>query len=208
MSHSVLKFSVVAVIAFTAVIRGNSQNAGLPDVFKQQPVPEQLKYLEEHTRIYDNYRAIREDMFRVVSKNTIDSINKQRQKINSLTQQTVKLNLHIDSLNKILAGTSNDLEKAVRTKENIPVLGMSVNKTSYNSIMWGITGILLLLLIIGYFSYKQNRNNTLRTRRDIEELKTEFEEYKKKARLEREKTTMEHFNEIKKLKANLPGSRP
>jgi uncharacterized membrane-anchored protein YhcB (DUF1043 family) len=71
--------------------------------------------------------------------------------------------------------------------------------------MWTLMGILVLLLIVGYLTFKQNRSTTIKTKKELNDLMAEFEEYKKKSRLEREKTTMEHFNEIKKLKASLPG---
>jgi hypothetical protein len=48
----------------------------------------------------------------------------------------------------------------------------------------------------------QNRSITLRTKKDLNELVDEYEKYKKKTRLEREKMTIDHFNEIKKLRGS------
>jgi hypothetical protein len=207
MSYSPFKSCIVAVLLLTALIPVRSQTTGLPEVFKENSIPDQFNYLEEKTRIYENYRAIREDMFRAISKNTLDTFKRYNQKINDLTRQTLLLNARIDSLNKTVSGAKTDLDEAVRNKESIRVIGINVNKTTYNSIMWSITGILLLLLIIGYFTFKQNRSTTVHTKKDLDDMNAEFEEYKKRTRLEREKTNMEHFNEIKKLKSNLPGSR-
>jgi hypothetical protein len=176
----------------------------LPEVFKQGTLSEQLKYLDEHTRIYENYRAIREDMFRTINKNIIDTLAKARSRINGLTLQTAALNVRIDSLNKSLEASGDKLSRATRTKDSIRVIGMEVNKTVYNTVMWIVLAAMLFLLIAGYLTFQRNRVITVRTKKDLEDLKEEFEGYRQKVRVEREKTNLEHFNEIKKLRGAGP----
>ena len=106
----------------------------------------------------------------------------------------------IDSLTISLTDTKTLLEEAVSTKDNIRVLGMNLNKTAYNSIMWIIVGILLILLVLGFLVFKRNISVMLRTKKDLDELKVEFEAYRQKKRIEIEKMGMDHFNEIRKLK--------
>lgn len=205
MKHSLLSISLSVALFFLSVIDINAQS--IPEEYRNQPIPEQLDYLEDHTRVYENFRAIREDIFQLISKNVNDSLASSRRRINSLLVQTKNLNSRIDSLNNQLSQTSTNLEEMTKTKNSIKVLGIEANKITYNSIMWSILGILLLLLGAGYLTFKQNRSSTLRTKKELDDLQNEFNDYKQKARIEREKTTMEHFNEIKKLKASLPGSR-
>ncbi len=207
MRYSTFKIGFVAALLFSAFAPLSGQNTGLPEVLKKESLPEQYNYLNEKTRIYENYRAIREDMYRAISKNTLDTLSRDHRKIADLMRQTLLLNARIDSLSKMVSTAHADLDQAVQTKESIRFLGISINKNTYNTIMWTITGILLLLLAVGYFTFKQNRSTTVSTKKDLDDLKSEFEEYQKKTRLEREKTNMEHFNEVKKLKASLPGSR-
>jgi len=199
MNQSILKIFVAAVIIIAGTVKSNCQD-GLPDVFNEGTIPEQMDYLNEHTRIYENFRAIREDMFRTLRKNTMDTLSKNKSRINGLIIHTASLNSHIDSLNKTLEAANSELDKMTRTKYSINVLGIEVDKKTYNSVMWSILGILVLLLVIGYLSFKQNRAITLRTKKDLNELKEEFEAYHQKTRLERERMTIDHFNEIKKLK--------
>jgi uncharacterized membrane-anchored protein YhcB (DUF1043 family) len=66
--------------------------------------------------------------------------------------------------------------------------------------MWTIAGALLLLLVIGFLAFKRNLAVTRNAKKDMNELSTEFENYRQKSRLEREKMSMDHFNELKKLK--------
>ena len=199
MRQSILTFCIITAIVLISTVRSNCQN-DIPEELKQGTISEQLKYLEEHTRIYENYRAIREDMFRLIRKNTIDTLTNARSRINGLILHTTSLDNRIDSLKKSLEASIVELKEMTSTKDSISVLGMEVNKRVYNSFMWIILAVLVFLLIAGYLTFRQNRIITLRTKKDLNELKEEFEEYQKKTRLEREKMSIDHFNEIKKLK--------
>jgi DNA mismatch repair ATPase MutS len=201
MNNSILKLSFLLAVFFAVGTRVYCQN-DMPDVFKQESIPEQLKYLEEHTRIYENFRAVREDIFQKISKNTIDTLSKSTHKINSLIIRNTVLNNRIDSLRKAQESFNLELKEVTRTKESISVLGLEINKKTYNTFMWTLTAALIALLLIGYFTFRQNRMITLRTKKDLNELMDEYEKYKKKTRLEREKMTIDHFNEIKKLRGS------
>jgi uncharacterized membrane-anchored protein YhcB (DUF1043 family) len=66
--------------------------------------------------------------------------------------------------------------------------------------MWIITGFLGFLLVSGFIAFRKNISITSKTKKELEDVKDSFEEYKKKTRLEREKISKEHFDEIRKLK--------
>lgn len=174
--------------------------SGIPEILENGTLEEQLNYLEERTRIYEDYRAIREDMFQLVKKNSIDSLSSGKSRINSLIARNNNLSSEIDSLNNTLSLTRNDLDEAVRTKNSIRLLGMNLNKFAYNTIMWIITGVLCFLLVSGFLAFRRNISVTTETKKELEDLKNEFEEYRTKSRIEREKMSLDHFNEIKRLK--------
>jgi uncharacterized membrane-anchored protein YhcB (DUF1043 family) len=67
-------------------------------------------------------------------------------------------------------------------------------------LIWTIIAILATLLCIGFLAFKRNITVTSNTKKELKELKAEFEAYRQKTRLEREKVSMDHFNEIRKLK--------
>jgi hypothetical protein len=199
MNRSIPISCIIIVLVLAGAFRTNCQSE-FPEILRQGTISEQLKYLEEHTRIYDNYRAIREDMFRTISKNTMDTLTKTKNRINSLMLHTASLDNRIDSMKKSQEILSHELAAMINTKNSIRVLGIEVNKKTYNTMMWSILGVLVFLLITGFLSFKQNRMITIRTKKDLKELQEEFEAYHTKTRLEREKMTIDHFNEIKKLK--------
>lgn len=199
MIKSVARFLISAVIMMTGLSVSMAQTT-IPEILEKGTLQEQMKYLEDRTRIYENYRAIREDMFQLMKKNALDSLQKTKNSISRLENGTVRLNSRIDSLNQNLADTKDRLDEVTRTKNNLKVIGIEINKVAYNSIMWTIVACLLFLLGLGFLIFKRNRVITVNTKKELSELKTEFEEYRTAKRLEREKMSMDHFNEIKKLK--------
>jgi DNA repair exonuclease SbcCD ATPase subunit len=172
----------------------------LPEILTTGTVNEQIDYINERTRIYDNFRAIREDMFQAVTQNALDTLAAAKSEISSLTLEGRVLDMRIDSLNRILENTRGELEEVTSNKNNIEVLGMGLNKTTYNLFMWGLAGALAILLVIGWLSFKRSLAVTRYTKKELDELKEEFETYRRESREAREKLVLSHFNEVKKLR--------
>ena len=189
---------IITVVIVTAMkVTGQ---AVMPDELIKNPLKEQLKYLEGRTIIYENYRAIREDMFQKLKSNVNDSLSAADKKIARLKKTASELNLSLDSLRANLQLTKTSLEEMTRTKNSLKVIGLIVNKDTYNGIMWTILGGLLALLLLGFLVFQRNLSTTSNTKKEFQELKNEFEAYRKTTREAREKLTMDHFNEIKRLK--------
>jgi uncharacterized membrane-anchored protein YhcB (DUF1043 family) len=66
--------------------------------------------------------------------------------------------------------------------------------------MWTILFGLVAALVAGFLVFKRNLSVISNTRKEFQELKDEFEAYRKTSREAREKMTMAHFLEMKKLK--------
>lgn len=187
----------VALLLISVTAAGQS---AMPDVFTEGSVREQMNYVQEKTRIYEDFRAIREDMFQKLKKNATDTIDAARKEIGNLVLERQTRDLLIDSLNSAIENVKSDLDDMTRTKNSIAVLGIDINKKVYNSILWTIVAALTGLLAIGFLAYRRNHVVTLTTKKESDELKKEFEAYRKAAREAREKMSMAHFNELKKLR--------
>ncbi len=190
---------MILAVVIIAVMKVTGQVA-MPDELTKNPLKEQLKYLEDRTRIYENYRAIREDMFQKLKDNVTDTLSATNRRIARLNKTTLLLNQTIDSLRINLESTKTRLEEMTSTKNSIRVIGMEVNKSTYNRIMWTILTGLVAILLLGFLVFKRNLSLTSNTNKELHELKNEFEAYRKTSREAREKLTMDHFNEIKRLK--------
>ena len=189
---------ILAVIVFS-VIKVTGQ-VTLPDVLLKSSLKDQYNYIEEHTRIYEDYRAIREDMFQKLKRNVSDTLSTINIKIAGLNKTVSVLNRTIDTLRTNLASTRTRLEEITNTKNSIKVIGLEINKLTYNRIMWTILLALIAVLLLGFLVFKRNLSAIFNTKKEFQELKIEFETYRKTSREAREKLTMDHFNEIKRLK--------
>lgn len=197
--HLFVSFNLIILLLFA--MRVGSGQTTVPDVLYNGSLSDQMKYLDEKTRIYENYRAIREDMYQLIRKNSLDSLAKVKGQVALLAGMNRNLVITNDSLTTILNQAKNGLDQAIKTKNSIKVIGLDVNKNFYNSVMWIIIAALIFLLITGFLAYKRSISISKADRKELEEMKTEFESYRQKTRLEREKMSMDHFNEIRKLKA-------
>jgi tetrahydromethanopterin S-methyltransferase subunit B len=190
---------VLFVVVATLAMKVTGQVI-MPDVLLKSSLKEQYDYIGEHTRIYEDYRAIREDMFQKLKGNVSDTLFFLYGKIEGFNKTVSSLNKTIDTLQNNLSSTQTRLAEMTRTKNSIQVAGIEVNKPTYNKIMWTILAALLAALLIGFLAFKRNLSVMSTTKKEFLELKTEFEAYRKTSREAREKLTMDHFNELKKLK--------
>jgi hypothetical protein len=193
------KYILIFATLLMVAVKGNGQTT-LPEELTKNTIKEQIKYIEERTRIYENYRAIREDMFQKINTNFIDTLSAVKSKIAILNNLTSALNHTTDSLNTLLETTRTSLKEITTTKNNIRVLGMELDKVTYNSIMWIVVAVLVFVLVVGFLAFKRNLFITIRTGKELKELKDEFQAYRQSSRIAREKLEMDHFNEVKKLK--------
>lgn len=199
MNRSAIRFAVIPLIMMLFSSEGSGQTT-MPETLVKGTVKDQMNYINEKTMIYENYRAIREDMFQMIKNNAIDSLDRAKKGISIFEGDIKTLNNRIDSLKNSLISTKEELSEMTRTKNAITILGINLNKKVYNSIMWIITASLAALLTIGYLAFKRSYTITRNTKREFNELKEEFEEHRKKTRLDREKMSMDHFKEIQKMR--------
>jgi hypothetical protein len=189
---------LISVFAFT--VSAVSGQTKMPEELTTGTIQDQMNYVEDHTRIYDNYRAIREDIYQKLGRNVLDTITAEKNRVTELKNLTAALNSRTDSLNNMLATTRTELDQVTATKNKIRVLGLEINKAVYNTIMWILLGGLLLLGVIGFLIFKRNLVVLLRTEKDLKELKDEFAAYRQSSRIAREKVEMDLFRANQKLK--------
>jgi len=188
-------FGLITMFPFA----GYAQTA-IPDMLQNGTLKQQMDFVQEKTRIYEDFRAIREDMFQKMKGNSLDSLKAAKSEIKGLKNDTKRLNLTIDSLSASVGTIRADLEQMTKTKNSISLMGIEINKNAYNGVLWTIIVALAGLLTAGFMAYQRNHKVTSQTKKECDELKKEFEAYRKASREAREKMSMTHFNELKKLR--------
>ena len=193
------RFILISTLMLIFPLTGWNQTIMQEPVLKGT-IREQMNYIQEKTRIYEGYRAIREDMFQKLKVNSLDSLKAAKEEINSLRINAHGKNQTIDSLNASIDLFKSSLDKISRTKNSMRFFGAEINKSAYNAVLWTIIAVISTILVAGFLAYKRNHTVTAHTRKECEELKKEFEAYRKASREAREKMSMAHFNELKRLR--------
>jgi ABC-type multidrug transport system fused ATPase/permease subunit len=172
----------------------------MPSVMDSASLQSQLDYIQERTRIYNDFRAIRDDIFMKMKRNALDSLRSEKLEVSRLNSELAERNLQIETLNSELAQAKSDRDQAIRTKDSFFFLGIEMQKGLYNTIMWFIVVGLAVVGVIFFLMFKHSYVVTVQTKKELEATQAEYEEYKKSAREKYEKLVVNHHNEIMKLK--------
>ena len=171
-----------------------------PAILDSASIESQLDYIQQRTRIYNDFRAIREDIFLKIKRNVLDSLDGTKLEISHLNSKLSERNFQIETLNTDLARTKNERDDAIRNKDSFSIIGIQLNKGLYNTIMWFIVLGLTALAVILFLLFKRTHLVTTQVKNELESTQNEFEEYKKNSREKYEKLVVTHHNEIMKLK--------
>jgi hypothetical protein len=196
LSFPFLWMVIVLIIACWESASGQS----IQEVQDSASLENQLNYVEDHTRIYDNFRAIREDIFQKMKTNSIDSLNSAKLEIATLNSELTERNVEIETLNTELGRVKNERDQAIRTKDSFTLLGIEMNKGVYTTVLWIIILILAVFGSVMFLLFKRAHVVTTQTQKELGTLQEEYEEHKKNAREKYEKLVVNHHNEIMKLK--------
>jgi hypothetical protein len=176
-----------------------AQTGALP-VLDSALLEQQVEYLVNRTRIYDGFRAIRDDIFLKMTSNALDSLNKEKLEVATLSTKLRERDFQIENLQSDLSRAKNERDEAIRTKDSFSFLGIQMQKGAYNTFMWILVLILLGAGVFLFLLFKRSHVVTSATKKELEKTREEYEEYRKSSREKYEKLVVNHHNEIMKLK--------
>jgi len=193
-----------AAILLTGVFIYCLQPAGAQSraiaVLDSATLESQMEYIHTNTRVYQNFRAIREDIFLKMKGNVIDSLNEEKLQVAQLKSRLTERDFNIETLNTELARTKNERDEAIRDKNSLSIFGITMNKAVYNSVMWFIILGLAALAVIILVLFRRSYSVTSQTKDELNTSLEEFDQYRKNSREKYEKMVVSHHHEIMKLK--------
>ena len=198
-----LLFPVILLLSLPCVAQAQTNT---PRVLDTATLRQQLDYMNERMNIYNGYRAVRDDIFLKMNKNSLDSLLAAKGEIRQLESQLANARSEITSLEQNLQQTMDDRDLAIKNKNSLSFIGIQMNKALYNSIMWIIILALVILLVILFLMFKRSFIVTRQTTKDLEEIREEFESYRQQSRERYEKLVVQHHQEVLKLKGKKPRS--
>ncbi len=119
-------------------------------------VSEQFDYINKISNNYQDFKVIKKDNMRILKINVLDSLNEKNEAIQTYLLEIDNRNQQINSLKEKLIEANNNITTTTEEKDSISFFGSLIKKDKYKSIMWGIVG--LLSLILAFFGLRSFQN--------------------------------------------------
>lgn len=163
-------------------------------------IKEQLNFVETEASKWQNYVMITDVWFRQLKKNVTDTLDHKNKNIGALETTIASRDSIIGQLNGELEKTKAELEKTEREKNAFQFLGLSMAKPVFISLIIFIIIALLIATGAALFLYQRSNHTAGRTKKELEKMKEEFEDYRQRSRQKYENLVVQHHKEIQKLK--------
>lgn len=173
---------------------------GISQEQKSNTIETQFSDLIEKSNTYQTYKVIKISELGVLQRNIRDSISTLKSTITESENIISDQNSKIDSITHQIEGLHTELEQTQKKVENISLLGISTQKSSYNFIMWSIIIALLVVSSILFISFKKRHNDTKDAREKLAETESELESLRKRSLEREQKVRRELQDEINKNK--------
>ena len=197
-------FKNTAILLFTGLFISMNQvvdaQSGASAVLDSALLEAQLDYIHENTRVYNDYRAIRDDIFLKLRRNVKDTLNATKLEVEELNSRLSERNFEIETLNTNLTRTNNEKEEAIKNRDSLSVLGIQMKKGLYNVILWLVILGLAALTVIVLLLFRRSHQVTKEVKKELQTTQEEFELYRKSSREKYEKLVVSHHSEIMRLK--------
>lgn len=137
------------------------------------------------------------DQFFGAIKDTIAAYDRN---IVAANKEILSLKNELDTATKLTEEAQQNLAESLKRVNSINVLGMYLNKSTYTFIMYGLTLGLAILAAVVFLMYKKSNKTTVATKKEFDDLKEEFESYKKSSMDRYTKINTELHNTRMKLR--------
>lgn len=134
---------------------------------------------------YQDYKVVKKYKLNQLRKNVIDSISALDTKIDGLYEEIEGHKTEISGLKSKLTETETALSESMAKEDGISLFGLLLKKSTYNTILWSVIGLLLLALLVFVSKYRSSNRVTRESMKKLAETETEFEGFRQRS-LERE----------------------
>lgn len=148
-------------------------------------IPKQFDKIYRTSSSYQEYKVIGKTRFQKLKQDVSDSLNDLQKEIQSKDQLITSQKDSIQDIKKIAETFEADYRQMVSQKNSIHFLGIEFLKSTYNTIIWSLIGLLAILLFYFIYRFKNSNEVTSNAKTELHDVEEEFSIHKKKS-LERE----------------------
>jgi len=165
-------FTLNAAAQDSIQVQKNTLNAQMIDAF-------------DKSNSFEEYKVIKKTKLATLKRNILDTVAGLEKTIYNQETEMGNHKSEVDSLRQKLQNTQQNLTASKEKEDGIRVFGILTSKTSYNTIMWSIIGILLLISGFLFYRFLNSNKSTNAAQLKMAEMEIELEDYRRNS-LERE----------------------
>lgn len=144
-------------------------------------IDKQFEEMIKSSNNFQEYKVVKLYMISDLRTETLNQINRLSDEIETLNEKNEQQAQELVQIENKLETSNADLEKAEKSKDEFTWLGMQIQKGSYQNVVYGIIILLVLFLLFLIVRYRNNKAETIDSKKKLEETEAEFDEYRKKA---------------------------
>ncbi|MBC6400981.1 MAG: hypothetical protein GDA51_05295 [Ekhidna sp.] len=170
-------------------------------VHAQESLQEKYDYLIKSAETYEKYKVIPKTRLEEFRTLLIDSVSRKNQEIFNLENR-------LDYEHKVVAGLKaeaeqfqSELDHSLAANSTIFFLGLSFSKQGYHIMVWSLIIILIFMTGFAYSMYFRSNRLTVRHRKNLEEVESEYKQHRTSAREQQAKLRRELQTAINKLES-------
>jgi len=149
---------------------------------------------------YQSFKIVSKEEYLNLKTFVLDTMASYEKQLLEMKKKFIAKNTSFDALQLKLTKKEEALEAAIIEKNGFVFLGIHLNKSIYNLMIWGL--IFLLLCGLFYFIYKFKNADvvTQKANYNLQEVESEFEKFRKKTIQNEQKLRRLLQDEINKQK--------
>ncbi|WP_346861338.1 hypothetical protein [uncultured Draconibacterium sp.] len=191
--------SFIAVLLFLIAVSFQGFAQKNTNAWKSEnTIEDQYEVFKNNVNFWSGSYFMKPQQLDEFHKSLTDSISVLESAVSNHLNQVSSLQNELKTNKTETAAIQKNLDESIKLQNSITVLGMNINKNVYSYTMYAfILGVLVLAGIV-FMLFKRSNTITVRTKKEYEELKEEFEIHKKnsldrytKMNMELHKTRME-----------------
>lgn len=136
-------------------------------------------------KTYDGYYFMREPQINAFYKALKDTTTRLKSVIATNETNIASLTGTVTTLNSTVEDLQNQLKESQANVASIDVMGGSMDKGGFSTLMFTLLFIILAVAVIGYLLFMRSNRVTSNTQRTLNDLQDEYEKHRQKS-VERE----------------------
>jgi len=191
------KIVIAGMLLFTAA--GFAQ-----EINSENPINTEFDELIKNANNFNEYKIVKESDLKKIQSHTDAYITGLDQKIDAL-EKSVALEKQAQlPLQTELAAANASVEQLKQEKDSVYFLGIPIEKTLYNLIVWSLVAVLAVALIVLYLRHKKSYVITSQAKTELASIEVELEELRRKSIEEKQnlgRQLQDERNKLSRLRA-------